>query len=423
MNSKIISMSAVQFFLILLPMSVNVYLLKTVSFELYGKFIFFLSLFNFLSILTNSGLANDSLRDLSNAFNRYMDKFECEEFNRKMSEYISIKLFYLAISFLLCFLLSFVHVFHEPLFYCLLIYLVYFCLDFFIFYQIINKMHYYVFIMIFSFSMSILLLFYFVHNDKDIYYVSFIVTLPFICLNLIFLLYNLHVLNFCIDINMRAFVRKVKNNYRLMFTNITSALVTKGIYLFIGSALGVREVAIYSVLDQICRAPLIFINRLSTLYTPKLVQAISQNNQYMLQNIFSKVFFKILILSLSVCLFLAVSSKIILPFLIDKQYLSFEQIIPLFLLMLVIIPSISLSSLCAMQYYLNMNNDLIIYRYSMALLILGLPFIVICAALFNLSGLILSYVCVELFALLYFLWYLDFNPLQVCYVNFANKGK
>ncbi|WP_169739348.1 lipopolysaccharide biosynthesis protein [Vibrio rhizosphaerae] len=416
-------MSAVQFFLILLPMSVNVYLLKTVSFELYGKFIFFLSLFNFLSILTNSGVANDSLRDLSSAFNRYIDKFESEEFNKKMSEYIGIKLFYLTLSFLLCFLLSFFDVFHEPLFYCLFIYLVYFCLDFFIFYQIINKMIHYVFVMISSFSISILSLFYFIHGDKDIYYVSFVVTLPFICLNFILLLYNLYVLNFRININMGSFVQKVKNNYRLMFTNITSALVTKGIYLFIGSALGVREVAIYSVLDQICRAPLIFINRLSTLYTPKIVQVISQNNKFMLQGVFSKVFFRILILSLSVCVFLAVSSKIILPFLIDEQYLSFEEIIPLFLLMLMIIPSISLSSLCAMQYYLNMKNDLIIYRYSIALLILGLPFIVICASLFNLSGLILSYVFVELLALLYFLWYLDFNPLQVCYVNFANKGK
>ena len=423
MNSRIVSVSIVQFFLILIPMSVNVFLLKTVSFELYGKFIFFLSLFNFLSILTNSGLANDSLRDLSDAFNGYIDNVRCEEFNKKMSEYIGIKFFYLTISFLLCLFLSFIHIFHEALFYCLFIYLVYFCLDFFIFYQVINKMKHYVFVVIFSFSFSICLLFYLVNDDKDIYYVPFIVTLPFICSNFIFIFCNLKLLKFRININKSSFVKKIKSNYRLMFTNITSALVTKGVYLFIGSVLGVREVAIYSVLDQICRAPLIFINRLSTLYTPKIVKAVSKNNQHDLKNIFSKAFFIILILSLSVCTLLAISSEIILPFLIDKKYLYLESILPLFYFMLLIIPLISLSSLCAMQYYLNINNDFMIYRYSIALLFLGLPFIVIFTTLFNLSGLVFSYVFIEFLALLYFLWNLDFNPMQVCYVNFFNKGK
>ena len=416
-----ISISAIQFILILLPTTVNIYLIKVVSFELYGKFIFFLSLFNFLSILTNSGLANDSLRDLSNAFDRYISG-DTNDFNKRMNEYIGIKTFYLSVSLILCFLLSFINIFHDRLFYCLFIYLIYFSLDFLIFYQVINKLVSYMCISLLSFMISIILLFYFIHQDTDIYYVSFLVTLPFIIFNISFLVFNLFLLKFKLKFNIKTIQGKFKDNYKLMFSSVSSALVTKGVYLFIGIVLGVGEVAVYSVLDQLCRAPLIFINRLSSLSTPRIVQAISQNDESLAKALFSNVFIRILGLSLATCIGLASFSHIILPFFIKDGYMDFGRIMPLFILMLSIIPSISLSSLCAMQYYLNLKNDMIIYKYSIRLLLFGMPFILLSASVFKLFGLVFSYTLVEVGVLIYFLWYLDFNPLRFSSVVLTNKG-
>ena len=415
MNLNMISISAIQFILILLPTTVNVYLIKTVSFELYGKFIFFLSLFNFLSILINSGLANDSLRDLSRAFDNYIVDGS-KEFDTRMNEYIGIKLFYLSISFILCFFLSFINIFHDRLFYCLFVYLIYFSLDFLIFYQVINKLATYMCISLVSFISSVILLFFFIHQDADIYYVSFLVTLPFIILNMSLLIFNLIRLKFRLNFSADTIKTKVKNNYKLMFSNISSAVVSKGVYLFIGTVLGVGEVAVYSVLDQICRAPLIFINRLSSLYTPRIVNAISQNNYTLVKTIFSNIFIKILTLALATCFILSSVSHIILPFFIKDGYMDFGRIMPLFIIMLSIIPSISLSSLCAMQYYLNLKNDMIIYKYSILLLLFGMPFIFLSASLYKLFGLALSYAIVEAFVLIYFLWFLDFNPLRTFYL-------
>lgn len=412
MKKSILQITFAQLLLILIPMSVNIYLLRVISLDAYGQFIFYQSVFNFLSILVNSGLANDSLRDLALNYGK-------NKFISKLNEYISAKLFYLGISAILCLLLSLNSRFDGILFYISFTYLLYFFFDFMILYQVMDKIGTNLSITFISFIATLLGLFLFVQNDSDIVYVPLIATIPFVSINFLVLIAILRKNSFFFKFNISTLVFKVKNNLKLMISNIISAIVTKGIYIFIGIFLDMRAVAIYSVLDQIVRAPLIFINRYSSLFTPKITSKIASNNIIGTKILFSKIFTSVLFLSIFTMGLLMALSDFILPFFLKGSYN--DSIKTLFYIMLWCIPMISLSSLCAVQYHINLHNDYLIFRYSIFLLFLGFPAILLCMYLFQIYGLIVGYVIVEFLVMLYFFIKLKFNPARVLYETIRNK--
>ncbi|MFV0563976.1 hypothetical protein [Malaciobacter mytili] len=174
-----------------------------------------------------------------------------------------------------------------------------------------------------------------------------------------------------------------------------------------------RAVAVYSVLDQIVRAPLIFINRYSSLFTPKITSKILLNDLVGVKLLFSKIFMSVLLLSISTIIILMQLSDFILPFFLKENYN--ETIKTLFFIMLLCIPLISLSSLCSVQYHINLHNEYLIFRYSLFLLFLGFPLILLFMYLFQIYGLIICYITIEFLVTLYFFIKLEFNPIRVFY--------
>lgn len=412
MKKSILQITFAQLLLILIPITVNIYILRTISLDIYGQFIFFQSIFNFLSILVNSGLANDSLRDLSLHYGK-------EQFTEKLNEYISAKLFYLGISVLLCLFLSLNSKFNDSLFFLSFLYLLYFFFDFMILYQVINKIGINLVIIFISFLSTLIGLYLFVQKDSDIVYVPIIATIPFITINFLVFIFILKKNSFLFKFSINTLFFKVRNNLKLMLSNIISAIVTKGIYVFIGIFLDMKAVAIYSVLDQIIRAPLIFINRYSSLFTPKIIVKISANNVNEIQQLFSKIFTSVLLISIFTIIILMSLSDLTLTFFLKENFN--EEIKTLFFVMLYCIPMISLSSLCAIQYHVNLHNDYLIFKYSIFLLLLGFPLILLSMYFFDIYGLIISYVIIEFLVMIYFLIKLKFNPARVFYEFISNK--
>lgn len=89
--------------------------------------------------------------------------------------------------------------------------------------------------------------------------------------------------------------------------------------------------------------------------------------------------------------------------------------------MLWYIPLISLSSLCAVQYHINLHNEYLIFTYSLFLLFLGFPLILLFMYLFEIYGLILCYLSIEFLVTLYFFKKLKFNPIRVFYETISIK--
>ncbi|AXH14305.1 hypothetical protein CP985_02970 [Malaciobacter mytili LMG 24559] len=406
MKKSIVKITFVQLLLLLIPITVNIYLLRIISLDVYGQFIFYQSVFNFLSILINSGLANDSLRDLSFHYGK-------EKFIIKLNEYISAKLFYLGLSIIFCLIVSLNNNFNNILFYVSFTYLFYFFFDFMILYQVMDKIGTNLNINLVSFLFTVCGLFLFVQNDSDIIYVPLIATIPFIIINFLVLSLILKKNSFFFKFNISLLICKIKNNLKIMVSNIISAIVTKGIFIFIGIFLDMRAVAVYSVLDQIVRAPLIFINRYSSLFTPKITSKILLNDLVGVKLLFSKIFMSVLLLSISTIIILMQLSDFILPFFLKENYN--ETIKTLFFIMLLCIPLISLSSLCSVQYHINLHNEYLIFRYSLFLLFLGFPLILLFMYLFQIYGLIICYITIEFLVTLYFFIKLEFNPIRVFY--------
>ncbi|MFV0563975.1 oligosaccharide flippase family protein [Malaciobacter mytili] len=212
MKKSIVKITFVQLLLLLIPITVNIYLLRIISLDVYGQFIFYQSVFNFLSILINSGLANDSLRDLSFHYGK-------EKFIIKLNEYISAKLFYLGLSIIFCLIMSLNNNFNNILFYVSFTYLFYFFFDFMILYQVMDKIGTNLNINLVSFLFTVCGLFLFVQNDSDIIYVPLIATIPFIIINFLVLSLILKKNSFFFKFNISLLICKIKNNLKIMVSN------------------------------------------------------------------------------------------------------------------------------------------------------------------------------------------------------------
>ncbi|WP_419777004.1 oligosaccharide flippase family protein [Malaciobacter marinus] len=408
MKKNLFELTFCQLFLLLIPITINIYLLRTISLDIYGKLIFFQAIFNFLSVLINSGLSNDSLRDLSKHIKN-------SNFSIKLNEYINAKLFYMILSLIICIFIGFFAKFNETLFYVSFLYLLYFFFDFTIFYQVINRLKLNLLILIFSYLSTVICLFSFVKEDTDILIVPLISTLPYIILNLVILIYIFKKRSLYFKLDFLLLIFKLKSNMKYMISNLISSIITKGIYIFIGIFLDMKSVAIYSVLDQIVRAPLIFINRISSLFTPKLVNVYNKYGLNQMQLLFIKYFMYVFFLSLFIILILSLLESLLLPFLLKENYQ--ENIKHLYFSILIIIPLISLSSLCALQYFVNLHKESILFKFSIYFLLVGFPFIVLNMYVYELKGLVFSYIFVEVLAFIYYLKKLDFNLLKVLYEN------
>lgn len=212
MKKSIVKITFVQLLLLLIPITVNIYLLRIISLDVYGQFIFYQSVFNFLSILINSGLENDSLRDLSFHYGK-------EKFIIKLNEYISAKLFYLGLSIIFCLIMSLNNNFNNILFYVSFTYLFYFFFDFMILYQVMDKIGTNLNINLVSFLFTVCGLFLFVQNDSDIIYVPLIATIPFIIINFLVLSLILKKNSFFFKFNISLLICKIKNNLKIMVSN------------------------------------------------------------------------------------------------------------------------------------------------------------------------------------------------------------
>ena len=135
------------------------------------------------------------------------------------------------------------------------------------------------------------------------------------------------------------------------------------------------------------------------------------------QEIIVLIFF----VSTSCALFLAGMSQYILDFLLKNEWSNEER--NMLFLMLVCIPLISLSSLCAIQYHLNSGNTYLIMRYGIFLALIACPISVFSVYFGGVIGMVITYVSIEFFVMLYFIYYLRFNLFKVISNVFLSRKK
>lgn len=395
-----------QILLLLSPITINIYTIRTVGVDTYGHFVFYQAFFLFFSIFLNTGFSQDGLRDLSKTFHDH------SLFSHCLSTLISAKLIYLCLSCLICCFIYFIFDdFHSLLFLCCCSYLIYYFFDFSILYQAIYQVNIFLKIVFFSTISSISLVLLFLHTTHDIYLIPLCITFPYIIFQSYNLFFFIRKKNIELELDLYHGIGKIKNNFTLMIANFLVLGYTKGVFLILGLCLDMKSVGIFSIAEQIYRAFLAVINRIAISFSPILVQELEEKKYNQVFERFKKIFLFIIFLSLcSIAMIVLSGKEILIFFLHSMNYITAYNIL---LISSWNIFFISVSSLCAVQFFINNNNNKIFFKYSVVSSLLGLPFIGLSVHYFDLYGAIISYSFVEFSVMVYFLlkFFLFFKQL------------
>lgn len=389
-----VNLMAVQFGLYFIPLLTIPYIVKTVGIGNYGKYVFFQAVFGLLAVIINYGFIQTGVRDISTC--RTLG-----EINSQYSAILYSKLIGTVVAASIGAGLYFYPEFYleRPLYIYSFASLLVFLLDTTFVYQGIEKLKDYVNLSMCGNIVVLVLLFIFIKKSGDYIYLPIVFSGPRITASLISIVLLFYRFGIVPGVfSAKTIGEKLKSNFSIFATNISSILYTRGTQIMLGLIAGKEYVGFYAIADQLVFAYSNIQGKISTVYQPQIAQGFKDDFASGVKKARENAYI-ILLIATPGFLFTQFFAFDLLYLLFGEEAANSEMILRLLSVNFV---TVHMSYVLAMQVLLSLYKEWEILKPSIFAAILNLTLGSVLIYYFRHIGAALSVTAIEALVFLYF---------------------